>query len=94
MAEIHHLNFGVTSQVDVSRAILSARLPHSRGAHPDAASGPLHVLREWMERHRMRRELRQMDDALLRDAGIDPAVAREEGRRPFFRPSLLDRSDD
>ncbi len=91
MAKIHDLNFGVASPVDVSRAILGARLPHRRDRHPGSASRPLHVLNEWVERRRVRRELRTMDDTLLRDAGIDPEAARAEARRPFFLPILLDR---
>ena len=52
--------------------------------------GPLHVLRLWMERAAIRRELRSMSDELLRDCGLDPTAARDEADRPFFVPLHLD----
>jgi uncharacterized protein YjiS (DUF1127 family) len=38
-------------------------------------------------------ELRWVDEHLLRDAGLDPAEARTERRKPFGRPITLDRAE-
>jgi uncharacterized protein YjiS (DUF1127 family) len=50
----------------------------------------LHVLKQWMGRAAVRRELASMSDELLRDCGLDPARARLEAERPFFRPLDLE----
>lgn len=50
------------------------------------------TLNEWMERHRVRAELRELDDALLIDAGLDPFTARTEASRPFWQPLDLRRT--
>lgn len=67
-------------------------VPAGRAVTPPEASGPLHVLRLWMERAAVRRELRTMSDDLLRDCGLDPVQARDEADRPFFRPLDLERA--
>lgn len=43
------------------------------------------TLYTWQQRDRMRRELLDLDDRLLRDMGISRHDARREGRRPFWR---------
>lgn len=43
------------------------------------------VLGGWLERRRQRRALRDLDDHLLRDIGIDRSDALREGRKPFWR---------
>ncbi len=92
MAQIVKLPFGVASPVDVKRATLATELPHARRWGEARGFRPLHVLSAWLERSRTRRELRRLDDALLIDAGLDPARVRTEARRPFFLPIHLDRS--
>ena len=42
------------------------------------------TLYTWQQRDRMRRELLDLDDRLLRDMGISRDEARREGRRPFW----------
>lgn len=39
----------------------------------------------WQERSETRAALYDLDDRLLRDMGIDRAVAHEETRRPFWK---------
>ncbi|HVO88315.1 MAG TPA: DUF1127 domain-containing protein [Casimicrobiaceae bacterium] len=48
----------------------------------------------WLRRAHVRRELARLDDRLLRDVGFDPAQARDEAGRPFWRPCALVRSLD
>lgn len=73
--------------------------PGTRRAKPEpvaptragaVSAGPLHVLRLWMERAAIRRELRSMSDEMLRDCGLDPTAARLEADRPFFAPLHLE----
>jgi uncharacterized protein YjiS (DUF1127 family) len=45
----------------------------------------LAVLLRWRERARQRRQLREMNDHLLRDIGITRAEAQAEAERPFWR---------
>ncbi len=92
MSNIVKLPVIVAAPVDVHRAILATELPHARRNEPSLTARLAHVLKEWMSRAQARRELRDMDDALLRDAGLDPAQVRLETRRPFFLPLHLDRS--
>ncbi len=40
----------------------------------------------WLERHRSRRDLVQLDERLLRDIGLTPAEAIEESAVPFWKP--------
>ncbi len=42
-------------------------------------------LRSWRERARARRELRELDDAILRDLGLPRAQARFDADKPFWR---------
>ncbi len=49
------------------------------------ASRLLAMLRLWVRRQRGRRELRELDDHLLRDIGISRGVADFEGGKPFWR---------
>ncbi len=39
----------------------------------------------WQERSETRAALRNLDDRLLRDMGIDRAAASKEARRPFWK---------
>jgi uncharacterized protein YjiS (DUF1127 family) len=39
----------------------------------------------WQERARSRRMLRELDDRMLHDIGIDRSVAEREGAMPFWR---------
>ena len=50
-----------------------------------AISGLRQVLRTWAARDRARRELRELDEATLRDVGISRADADYEGGKPFWR---------
>jgi hypothetical protein len=38
-----------------------------------------------------RRQLERLDDRLLRDAGLDPHLARAEAMKPFWQPVTLGR---
>ena len=42
------------------------------------------TLRLWCGRTRQRRQLRRLDDRLLRDIGIDRIAALHESERPFW----------
>jgi uncharacterized protein YjiS (DUF1127 family) len=93
MAKVVDRSFGVASPVDLAKAGLDAELPHRR-RHGGSDGFRLNdVLRAWRRRRAMRRELRASDEHLLRDAGLDPAEARAEARKPFWRPVGLDRED-
>lgn len=93
MAKVLDRSFGVSSPVDLARARLDAALPHGRRHGELNSFNPMDVLRAWQQRRATRRELRWLDDSLLRDAGLDPARARREARRPFWWPLGLDRED-
>jgi uncharacterized protein YjiS (DUF1127 family) len=43
------------------------------------------VVFRWEERQRTRRNLRELDDHLLRDIGIPPDVAWREGQKRFWQ---------
>lgn len=43
------------------------------------------TLLDWIERSRQRRALGQLDERLLADMGLDPATARTEADKPFWR---------
>jgi uncharacterized protein YjiS (DUF1127 family) len=92
MAKVLDDRFGVTSVVGLAEASLDAALPHRRRGEPTRL-GLRNLVRAWRERRRMRRELRWIDAHLLRDAGLDPAEARAEARKPFWSPIRLDRDD-
>lgn len=44
------------------------------------------TLRTWQTRARQRRELRELDDATLRDVGLTRAQANFSADKPFWRP--------
>lgn len=39
----------------------------------------------WAERRRSRRDLRSLDERLLRDIGLSPGEAQREGAMPFWK---------
>ena len=43
------------------------------------------TLKLWYGRARQRRQLRRLDDRLLRDIGIDRIAARHESEKPFWK---------
>lgn len=43
------------------------------------------TLYTWQQRHRMRHELRHLDERMLRDMGISRYDAVREARRPFWK---------
>lgn len=57
--------------------------PWSRMTRQVATPGRL--LSTWLLRHRTRRDLRALDDHMLRDIGMDWAAARSEAAKPFWR---------
>lgn len=59
-----------------------ARLWAGLGHIAARARGRLHA---WAERDRSRRELRELDDATLRDLGLARADADFLGSQPFWR---------
>lgn len=50
------------------------------GRHP-----VLHILRLWHQRHCQRNRLKDLDDFMLRDIGIDRQAAAREARKPFWQ---------
>jgi uncharacterized protein YjiS (DUF1127 family) len=64
-----------------------------RAATSKAATGPagwtsriLSRVDLWIERHRQRASLSELNDALLKDIGISRADAQGEADKPFWRP--------
>lgn len=43
------------------------------------------VVTKWSERRRTRMQLKDLDDHLLWDIGIDRATARKEANRPYWK---------
>lgn len=52
----------------------------------DVPAGWAKIARIWWRRARTRRQLRDLDDRLLADAGITRDQAREEAAKPFWKP--------
>lgn len=55
--------------------------------HPGRAGTVRNLVRRvvfWMELAESRRRLRQLDERMLRDIGVDRADAEREARRPFW----------
>jgi uncharacterized protein YjiS (DUF1127 family) len=46
----------------------------------------LATLHLWQQRRHGRRDLRGLDDRMLRDIGLNRAEAEREARKPFWRP--------
>jgi len=46
---------------------------------------PARLLAVWCRRRRQRIDLGELDDRLLADIGVKPALARHESRKPFWR---------
>ena len=49
------------------------------------AAYPFLMANVWIDRSRTRRELAELEDCQLRDAGIDPDFVWNEIRKPFWR---------
>jgi len=43
------------------------------------------TLETWLDRHRQRQELRELDDHMLHDIGLTRAAAEHESSKPFWR---------
>jgi uncharacterized protein YjiS (DUF1127 family) len=56
-----------------------------RIASPVSRPGLFAKLAGWAERRRQRRALLALDDSLLKDIGLSPADAWQEGHKPFWR---------
>ena len=93
MAQVLDRSFGVASAVELAKASLDVELPHRRRHGEPNGFRPLAVWRAWQRRRATRLELARIDAHLLHDAGLDPADARAEARKPFWRPITLDRAD-
>jgi uncharacterized protein YjiS (DUF1127 family) len=46
---------------------------------------PLATLRLWHRRMKLRHELSRLDDAQMRDTGLDPAHVQREADKPFWQ---------
>jgi uncharacterized protein YjiS (DUF1127 family) len=71
---IHSLNIPVTAERNVHRS-----------RRPLFATF-VDIVLTWQMRSRQRRELRGLDDAILRDVGISRAQANYDGNKPFWKP--------
>ncbi len=49
------------------------------------APGPLAMVTKWIETRATRAALARLDAHLLADVGLEPAMARHESGRPFWR---------
>jgi uncharacterized protein YjiS (DUF1127 family) len=61
----------------------SVRQSGRRG--PIRLGAMLALARTWAERRRSRRDLRSLDERLLRDIGLSPGEAQREGAMPFWK---------
>lgn len=55
------------------------------GAEPPGP-GIVALAREWLRRHRMRQEIAELDEHLLRDIGLTRFDAAVESRKHFWQP--------
>ena len=73
------------SPITHARIIPVSRLPALRSTLVAMICALRAMLRTWQIRARQRRELRDLDDAVLRDVGISRAQARFSADKPFWR---------
>jgi len=52
---------------------------------PDDAGGLIGLLREWLQRSRMREQISELDEHLLKDIGLTPADVRFEAGKHFWQ---------
>lgn len=71
----------MTRAAQITPASLGLEAP----AAPQSLSRAAGVLRRWAERRQSRLALARLDPDLVRDIGLDPAAARAEAARPFWR---------
>jgi uncharacterized protein YjiS (DUF1127 family) len=64
---------------------VSAAASPGRPAVSRAFSSVVQTMQTWQRRQRGRAQLRKLPDHLLRDIGLDPATARREAGKPFWR---------
>lgn len=65
--------------------VSGAAIARYSGARQDRLAGVMEVLRLWLRRARARRELADLDEDQMRDAGISREAARREAEKPFWR---------
>lgn len=73
------------SPITHARMIPVSRLPAVRSTLAALLGTLGDTLRTWQTRARQRRELRSLDDEVLRDVGISRAQARFSADKPFWR---------
>lgn len=71
---------------------MSVIIEHSVNIHPSESESGEHVfsrtmkaLSLYIQRHRQRKQLAQLDDRLLSDIGISRSQAHREYSRPFWK---------
>lgn len=65
---------------------ITLQLPAATGRGPGLITRLLTMLDGWIERHRQRNALLELNDAMLKDIGISRADATREGSKPFWTP--------
>ena len=68
-----------------SHRTATPRVLHPLAAVTHSAGGLASILSLWILRQRGRADLRQLDDHMLRDIGLDWAEAKAEAQKPFWR---------
>lgn len=71
--------------IALSRYISLPAARYSRAARQPMTFGLLATLERWIERHHQRRALLSLNDALLKDIGLNRSDAWQEGTKPFWR---------
>ena len=57
----------------------------SAAQHPSRLLRLVLTVEHWMDRHRQRRELLELEGGTLTDLGLSPADVAAEARKPFWR---------
>jgi uncharacterized protein YjiS (DUF1127 family) len=61
------------------------RMPTAaRSARTNLLTAVLTAVDTWIERHRQRNALLELNDAMLKDIGVSRADAEREGSKPFW----------